>query len=73
MSSSRTDDEVSIHEIDGLKRVLTVDLSFNGKGKIYLEGHDISHLVTSINIESTVREATKVHMEMVGLTIKTVK
>jgi hypothetical protein len=39
-----------------------------GRGMtILLEGHDISHLVTSFTLDSSVDDATRITFEMVGL------
>jgi hypothetical protein len=56
--------------LPGLHRVFHVETSSLGRGKIYLEGHDISHLVRSYSIMSNVNEAVTVTLELVALDIR---
>lgn len=63
-------DQIALEDVKGLRGVISIDVGTTGKGKIYLEGHDISHLVRSINMTSGVGEATTVTIELIGIEIR---
>ena len=69
MKSDDEDPIAAYTTLPGVHCVLRVDTSSNGRGKIYLEGHDISHLVCSYEIRSEANEANRVILELTNIRI----
>jgi hypothetical protein len=67
-TSEEDEDPIKAYtHLPGLYRTFRVKTDSSGHGKIYLEGHDISHMVRRYNMESSVNEANTVTLELIGL------